>query len=203
MQASEVSVPEEKDVLKDILIKFGVKEGRAEGIADLMSYAGWDNYEELRYYLDCAGVNPDRTALILKARSNYRGTAVPSELFKKAKPEKAYESSIFGLYDKFARRELQELMLEDMRIEERLEKRRREREEEKPPYPSSIPVLSQGLWQQTTAFTALMPLPCYHTREHPQPCIVCPRCLAHMVMGVLPPGIYPCIRYRQPIRYMC
>jgi hypothetical protein len=206
MQVAEVSVPEEKDVLKDILIKFGVKENRAEGIADLMSYAGWDNYGELRYYLDCAGVNPDRVALILKAWSNHRGTAVPHELFKKTKPEKEYESSVFGLYDEFARRELQELMLEDMRmrIEERLEKKRREMEEEKSPYPSSsAPMLSQGVWQQTIAFAALMPFPCYHIREHPQPCIVCPKCLTHMVMGVLPPGIYPCVRCGQPIRYMC
>jgi len=111
MQATEIAVPEAKDALKDILIK----------------YAGWDNYEELRYYVDCAGVNPDRTALILKVWSNHRGTAVPLELFKKAKPEKAYESSIFGLYDDFTRRELQELMLVDtrMRIEERLERKNR------------------------------------------------------------------------------
>jgi hypothetical protein len=77
----QAEVPEEADVLKDILIKFGVKEKRAEGIAMLMAHAGWDNYNELRYYLDCAGVNPDRALLILKAWSNHRGTAIPPEVF--------------------------------------------------------------------------------------------------------------------------
>ena len=75
------AVPEESEVLKDILVKFGVKEKRAEGIAMLMAHAGWDNYNELRYYLDCAGVNPDRILLILKAWANHRGTAVPPEVF--------------------------------------------------------------------------------------------------------------------------
>jgi len=78
----KAEVPEEGEVLKEILVTFGLQEARAEGIVKLMAYAGWDNYAELRYYLDCAGLSPDRQVLVLKAWSNHRGTAVPPHLLQ-------------------------------------------------------------------------------------------------------------------------
>jgi len=75
--SQEAPVPEEAEVLKDILVKFGMKEKRAEGVSMLLVHAGWNNFSELKYYCANCGMNPDRIRLVLQAWSNHRGQVIP------------------------------------------------------------------------------------------------------------------------------
>ena len=75
--SQEAPVPEEAEVLKDILVKFGMKEKRAEGVSMLQAHAGWNNFSELKYYCANCGMNPDRIRLVLQAWSNHRGQVIP------------------------------------------------------------------------------------------------------------------------------
>lgn len=86
----KAAVPEEAEVLQDILIKFGMKDKRAAGVADLLAYAGWNNFAELKDYCGNCGMNPDRILLVVKAWSNHRGVVVPVEVFDELQRNQQY-----------------------------------------------------------------------------------------------------------------
>lgn len=74
------SLPEEAEVLEELLNDHGVR--RKKAIADLMAYRSWDDYSALQEYLELSGVRVDRQRLILEAWSQHRGTRVPVGLIE-------------------------------------------------------------------------------------------------------------------------
>ncbi|MEM4311740.1 MAG: hypothetical protein QXX95_05065 [Nitrososphaerales archaeon] len=159
------ALPDEYDALVKLLEDHGVRFSKP--IADLMGYRGWDDLKALQNYLELSGVRRDRKTLILEAWSRHRGKEPPKSILEERKREEK-EGDVFALYDEVTRRELQQMMLEDLRLrlEELLERRRKglEAEEGPPPYPSYgqalPPWASASMWQQTIAFSAMHPYPC-------------------------------------------